>query len=205
MSEAIATYGALLGEIRTRVRQSQTRAALSANREMIALYWDVGRLIQERQQRAGWGAGIIPRLSRDLRGELPGLEGFSERNLKRMTQFYRAYPGLPANGPQPVAHLDEPDEKGPRPVAPAGENADTLRHPDDQPSIGLILCQDEQRVLAEYALRGMDKPIGISAYELTRALPAALASALPSIDAIETELGPIAARPRGDESEEEVP
>lgn len=65
---------------------------------------------------------------------------------------------------------------------------DLLRHSDDQPSIGLILCQDKNRVLAEYALRGMKKPIGVSEYELTRALPEGLKSALPTIEEIEAEL-----------------
>ena len=65
---------------------------------------------------------------------------------------------------------------------------DQLKHPDDAPTIGLILCQRNNQVLAEYALRGMDKPIGISTFELTRALPAMLRSALPSIEAIEQEL-----------------
>ena len=65
---------------------------------------------------------------------------------------------------------------------------DRLRHESDQPSIGLILCQDRNRIIAEYALRGMSKPIGISQYELTRALPAALESALPTVEQIEAEL-----------------
>ena len=65
---------------------------------------------------------------------------------------------------------------------------DTLRHPSDQPTIGLILCQGKNRVLAEYALSGIDKPIGVSNYELTRALPRSLQSALPTVEAIETEL-----------------
>ena len=65
---------------------------------------------------------------------------------------------------------------------------DMLRHSTDQPSIGLILCQDQKQILAEYALRGMDKPIGVSEYELTRALPAELESALPTVDQIEAEL-----------------
>ncbi|GAB4568164.1 MAG: hypothetical protein Tsb0020_21300 [Haliangiales bacterium] len=65
---------------------------------------------------------------------------------------------------------------------------DQLRHPDDQPSIGLILCQEKKRLLAEYALRGLDKPIGVSEYELTRALPKEFETALPTIDAIEAEL-----------------
>jgi predicted nuclease of restriction endonuclease-like (RecB) superfamily len=65
---------------------------------------------------------------------------------------------------------------------------DQLRHPDDAPTIGLILCQRNNDVLAEYALRGVDKPIGVSTFDLTRALPATLASVLPSIEAIEAEL-----------------
>jgi predicted nuclease of restriction endonuclease-like (RecB) superfamily len=63
-----------------------------------------------------------------------------------------------------------------------------LRHPDDQPSIGIVLCQDRKRIVAEYALRGMSKPIGVSEYELTRALPQELASSLPTIEQIEEEL-----------------
>ncbi len=65
---------------------------------------------------------------------------------------------------------------------------DQLRHPSDAATIGLILCQDKDQLLAEYALRGIDKPIGIASYELTRALPKTLQSALPSIDQIEAEL-----------------
>lgn len=65
---------------------------------------------------------------------------------------------------------------------------DALRHDHDNSSIGLILCQDKKRVLAEYALRGMDKPIGVSEYELTRALPKGLKSSLPTIEDIEAEL-----------------
>ncbi len=65
---------------------------------------------------------------------------------------------------------------------------DQLKHPDDAPTIGLILCQRSDHVLAEYALRGIDKPIGVSTFELTRALPASLQSSLPSIDEIEAEM-----------------
>ena len=65
---------------------------------------------------------------------------------------------------------------------------DKLRHTNDQPSIGLILCQHRNRVVAEYALHGIKKPIGISQYEITRALPKELQSRLPSIEEIEAEL-----------------
>lgn len=66
---------------------------------------------------------------------------------------------------------------------------DVLRHAQDAPTIGLILCQQQNAVIAEYALRDMNKPIGVSTFELTRALPSALASKLPSIEEIERELG----------------
>ena len=65
---------------------------------------------------------------------------------------------------------------------------DHLKHEQDNPTIGLILCQDKKRVLAEYALRGIAKPIGISEYELTRALPKELKSSLPTIEQLEAEL-----------------
>jgi predicted nuclease of restriction endonuclease-like (RecB) superfamily len=66
---------------------------------------------------------------------------------------------------------------------------DVLRHETDTPTIGLILCQQQNEVVAEYALRGVDKPIGVSTFELTRALPAELESSLPTIEQIERELG----------------
>lgn len=64
-----------------------------------------------------------------------------------------------------------------------------LRHPDDAPTIGLILCQSHDRLQAEYSFAGIDKPIGISTYELTRALPPAVQSALPTVEQLEAELG----------------
>ena len=65
---------------------------------------------------------------------------------------------------------------------------DRMKHATDQPSIGLILCEDKNKIVAEYALRGMEKSIGVSAYQLTRALPKKLQSALPSIEQLEKEL-----------------
>jgi predicted nuclease of restriction endonuclease-like (RecB) superfamily len=65
---------------------------------------------------------------------------------------------------------------------------DRLRHPTDHPTIGLILCQTKNTLLVEYSFAGIDKPIGISTYELTRALPSSLQSALPTVEEIEAEL-----------------
>lgn len=342
-------YTSLLEDVKTRIRTAQVKAALAANAEMIGLYWDIGRIIDEKQQAEGWGTGVLPRLARDLANELPEMKGFSERNLKRMLSFYREYPPAEeAAGivPQPVAQLDNIAQT-PMAAIPWGHNIlliekvkdkptrvwymqqavqngwsrevlglmiqsklherqgatthnftrhlpppqsdlarqtlkdpyifdfltltqpftereletgllahiekfllelgtgfafvgrqhrlevsqkdfyldllfyhltmrcfvvidlkkgefkpeyagkmnfycsavdDLLRHPTDQPTIGLILCQTQDRVIAEYALRDVGKPIGISAFELTRALPDTLKSSLPSIDDIESEL-----------------
>lgn len=348
-------YKALLGDIKQRVRHAQTRAVLAVNAELIRLYWEIGALIDSRQKREGWGAGIIPRLAHDLHNELPEEKGFSERNIKRMLAFYREYPHLEFV-PQAVAQI-EPDPKVPQPESlfppelvlslPWGHHSeliakvkdpdtrqwymhsvieygwsrnillmqiesaahnrqgkattnfakrlpspesdlvqqtlkdpylfdfltlesgfhereletgliahlekfllelgqgfafvgrqyhldigdqdfyidllfyhlklrsyvvidlkrgdfkpeyagkmnfycsvvdDQLRHETDQPTIGLILCQQPNRILAEYALRDMEKPIGVSSFELTRALPETLQSSLPTIEEIEKEL-----------------
>ena len=106
MSTELAQYGKLLGEIKSRIQQAQIKAALSANAEMIQLYWDIGRMIDRRQQQEGWGAKVIPRLSRDIRNELPEIKGFSERNLKRMIAFFREYPWMEAIVLRPVAQFD---------------------------------------------------------------------------------------------------
>jgi len=355
LTEPPAGYAELLGDIKQRVRHAQTRAILAVNAELIRLYWGIGALIDSRQKREGWGAGVIPRLARDLHNELPEEKGFSERNIKRMLAFYREYPHLDFV-PQAVAQTDA-SPKVPQAVAlfpaelvqalPWGHHAelmskvkepvlrqwymqaavkngwsrnilvmqiesaahhrqgkaatnfalrlpapesdlvqqtlkdpylfdfltleagfhereletgliahmekfllelgqgfafvgrqyhldigdqdfyidllfyhlklrcyvvielkrgdfrpeyagkmnfycsvvdDQLRHENDQPTIGLILCQQPNRVLAEYTLRGMEQPIGVSSYELTRSLPAELQTSLPSIEQIEREL-----------------
>ncbi len=369
MTKLPDNYPLLLKDIKDRIQHAQVRTALSANRELILLYWEIGRLLVERRAREGWGAGVIPQLARDLKNELPEVKGFSERNLKRMTQFFKEYPRLYSIGPQAVAQLQPADYKEdinmPQAVAqleeperanlqqlvaqlPWGHNIlliqkvkdinkrhwymqqtvengwsrnilalqidsnayarqgkavtnfdkllpspqsdlarqvlkdpyifdfltldtefrekeleagllrhlekfllelgsgfafvgrqyhldigdddfyidllfyhlklrcyvvielkrgkflpeyagkmnfylnavdDLLRYPDDKPSIGLVLCQDKNRIVAEYALRGVNKPIGISEYQLTRALPEELKSSLPTIEEIEEELG----------------
>ena len=89
-----ADYARVLSDIKTCIRKAQVKAAFSANQEMILLYWDVGRIIEERQEKEGWGSAIIPRLARDIRNEMPAVKGFSERNIDRMIAFYREYPGF---------------------------------------------------------------------------------------------------------------
>ena len=66
---------------------------------------------------------------------------------------------------------------------------DLLRHPDDKPSIGLIICRTKDRIVAEYARRNTTTPIGISEYQLSEALPADLKGSLPTTEELESELG----------------
>ena len=64
-----------------------------------------------------------------------------------------------------------------------------LKAPDDKPTIGLLLCKSKKRLVAEYALSGIEKPIGVAEYQLVRALPETLDTCLPSIEEIEAALG----------------
>ncbi len=86
-------YGRLLAEIRDRVRSARYEALRAVNRELIRLYWDIGAIIEARQQGDSWGKSIVARLARDLQKEFPGVQGFSAQNLWRMRQFYLAYAG----------------------------------------------------------------------------------------------------------------
>ena len=85
-------YAELLEDFKTRIRCAQIRAAVSANRELTLLYWDIGRQILVRQESEGWGAKVIERLSMDLRRDFPDMKGFSARNLLFMRSFAESYP-----------------------------------------------------------------------------------------------------------------
>ena len=107
----VSRYADLVNTVKARIRQAQIKASLSANAEMILMYWDIGRMIHERQQEKGWGAGIIPRLAKDIRNDMPEVKGFSERNIGYMIRFAREYESLPILQ-QAVAELGSAPEKG---------------------------------------------------------------------------------------------
>jgi predicted nuclease of restriction endonuclease-like (RecB) superfamily len=329
-------YGDFLETLKGRVRTAQIKAALSVNRELITLYWEIGREILMRQDHEGWGTHVISRLSSDLRREFPEIKGFSVRNLvymrtfaeawahepitqqavaqlpwghncvlldkildterrlwyanktiengwsrnvlthqietklyerqgKALTNFSRTLPPLQSDlanetlkDPYNFDFLTLGDQAHERDLENAllfhirqfllelgagfafvgsqhhlevgGDDFyidllfyhlklrcyvvidlkmgqfqpeyagkmnfylsavdDLLRHPSDAPSIGLILCKTQNRIVAEYALRDMEKPIGVSLYDLTQALPNEIKGNLPTIEEIEIELKP---------------
>src|SRR5438477_7731197 len=91
----LESYAVLLAAIKERVRSAQYEALKAVNKELLALYWDIGRLITERQAAGLHGDAIVKRLAADLQGEFPGVAGFSWRNLFNMSEFYLAYRNCP--------------------------------------------------------------------------------------------------------------
>ena len=87
-------YPGLLTEIKERIRSAQYEALKAVNKELVGLYWDIGRMIVERQDVEGWGKAVVEQLATDLRTEFPGVGGFSASNLWRMKAFFEAYTGL---------------------------------------------------------------------------------------------------------------
>lgn len=90
-SRAATGYAPLLAEIKARVHAARIKAALAANRELLVLYWDVGRLIADAQRTKGYGKQVVERLAADLQREFPGFRGFSSLNVWRMRAFYLAH------------------------------------------------------------------------------------------------------------------
>lgn len=84
-------YRSLFKEIKQRVYKAQYEALKAVNKELIALYWDIGRSIVERQKKHGWGRSVVETLAKDLQLEFPGMQGFSAANLWRMRLFYTLY------------------------------------------------------------------------------------------------------------------
>ncbi|ADL53520.1 PDDEXK nuclease domain-containing protein [Clostridium cellulovorans] len=84
-------YINLIKEIKEQIRSSQQKAILSVNKELLILYWNIGRVILEAQERQGWGAKIIDNIAKEIKNEFPELKGFSLRNLKYMRKFAEEY------------------------------------------------------------------------------------------------------------------
>lgn len=325
-------YAEWLTALKQRIQSAQQRASVSVNRELVLLYWHIGRDILERQQAQGWGAKVIEQLAKDLTAAFPDMKGFSRRNLLYMRSFAESWPELEfvqevlaqlpwyhqvtlldklktrperewylakaiehgwsrnvmwhhistalhlrsGNAvtnfeqrlPSPDSELAQQTLKDPylfdflgvseealeRDIEGAmvrhvtkllmelgegfafagrqvhvevdGEDFyidllfynyrlhrflvvelkggafkpehagqlnfyvtlvdEHLKSADDNPTIGLLLCKQQNRIVAEYALRGMTQPIGVAEYKLQ--LPDDLARYLPSIEQIEAEL-----------------
>jgi len=86
-----SSFSTFVKEIKEKIRESQYNALKAVNKELIALYWDIGRNIFEKQQKFSWGKSVVKELSHELQKEFVGIKGFSERNLWYMRNFYLEY------------------------------------------------------------------------------------------------------------------
>ncbi len=85
------SYIEFLANIKDRIREAQHKALRAVNKELIQLYWDIGKMIVEQQSKYGWGKAVVKNLAKDLQKEFPGISGLSPSNLWRMRNFYIAY------------------------------------------------------------------------------------------------------------------
>jgi hypothetical protein len=106
MSQLPDNYIGTLARLKDQIQKARLKAALSANKVLLELYWEIGSAILEMQQAEGWGAKIIDRLSTDLKKQFPDFKGLSVRNLKYMTRFTKTFPHF---GQQTVAQNQNPD------------------------------------------------------------------------------------------------
>ncbi len=107
-------YAQWLSELKNRVQQVQTKAALAVNRELLVFYWELGCEIIEKQKNANWGSGLLLQLSKDLCANFPEIKGFSIRNLQYIVHWCNFYSsGIPITQ-QPVAQLPETSERPPQ-------------------------------------------------------------------------------------------
>ena len=153
-------------ELKSKIQLSQLKAALSVNKELLNLYWELGKSISLKISKSNWGTSVVEQFAKDLKEEFPNQKGFSRSNLFSMKQWFEFYA---------TSTLDMEKIQQFVGQIPWGHNV-------------AIITKSKSEVVAEYALRGMTQPIGIAEYELSKAIPKDLKSDLPTIEKIEKEL-----------------
>ena len=88
-------YSAFIRDIKSKIQAAQIKAAVSVNRELLQLYWEIAELIVEKQKQSSWGDGFLAQMSKDLQKEFPDMKGFSRRNLELMRQWYKYWATAP--------------------------------------------------------------------------------------------------------------
>ena len=121
-------YATFITDLKARIRSARLSAARAVNRDLILLYWALGRAVVEKQAQHGWGDSIVETLAKDLQKAFPGTTGFSERNLWYMRRFYEAC-SAPEFLQQAVAELSAGGRprKLQRPVAEMEAGSDRTR------------------------------------------------------------------------------
>ncbi len=96
-------YIQFIASLKEKIRLAQIKGSIAVNKELIKLYWEIGKDVVRKQEKKEWGSHVLEKVAKDLQNEFPGVEGFSRRNMFRMKSFYQAYEKVP----QAVAQLDE--------------------------------------------------------------------------------------------------
>ncbi|MFC2273557.1 MAG: DUF1016 N-terminal domain-containing protein [Capnocytophaga granulosa] len=109
---AISNYMTATEQIKEAILSSQYKAAKQVNAVQLSLYYGVGRYVSQNTRKGVWGTGAIKAISEQLHKELPGLRGFSERNIKNMRAFYEAWQELDTNLETTVSKLQISDNEG---------------------------------------------------------------------------------------------
>jgi len=157
-------YEQVLAELKWTVRAAQLRAHQAANRELVGLYWQVGRVILDRQRAEGWGSRVVDRLAADLRAEFPGMRGLSPRNLIYMRTLAAAFPDGIAQ--QAVARL---------PWGHVTVLLDKLGHPEERDWYAAAAVEHgwSRNVLTHHIATGLHRRLGSAPSNFTAQLPAA--------------------------------
>ncbi len=150
LSEMSDGYLEFINDIKEKIKKQRVSIVLNANSSLICLYWSIGKAILEKQEKEGWGAKVIDRLAQDLKDAFPDMSGFSLRNIKYMRKFAECWPDFEFVQ-QVVAqlpwrtNLKLMDNFEPGFVSQLNmyQNAvnDIMCHPDDKPTIGLLLVK----------------------------------------------------------------
>lgn len=176
-------YAVLLAEVKDRVRAAQYAALKAVNKELVALYWDIGSLIAKRQQGGSWGISVVRKLAADLREEFPGIQGFSDQNVWYMRQFFLAYRADEKLQPL-VGEVSWSKNLVIKMQFYLAALDAQIREAHESPSIGIILCKEKNRTVVEYALHDARKPIGVATYRTVKRLPKELKGQLPAPEEI---------------------
>ena len=91
MSKEISMENNDFTEILSLISKAQSRVLASVNREMITMYWEIGRIVSEKAASDGWGKNTVSSLAVFLQSKMPNTSGFSDKNIWRMKQFYETY------------------------------------------------------------------------------------------------------------------
>lgn len=202
LSEYNLNFGDWISTIKTKIHEARRKVALSINSQLIELYWEIGRELQDKLEKAAWGSNLIEQVADELRIEFPDMKGFSRRNLFAIRQWYRFYSVHFQFVPQFVAQIpwghnrliitkikdiSEAEYIGKLNFYLSAVDSQ-LKMPEDNPSIGILLCKGKNKIEVEYSLRDVKKPMGVSEYMLNAYIPDDVKSKLPSIEQLERSL-----------------